>query len=795
VSRLRQEASAAADPVEAPQQATRPPAEPTVESSANDTFRAESLNLIETPLADGGLKLSRDPDLRRKSSAANHKRDPARIITMVWGEQYINNMLELTLPALLAPGNIPAFVEHFDAEMVVVTETRFFDLLADSPVIGRLLEHCDLRLLPIDDLLSDWYGITLTYALVRGFADLGEAMVDTHLLFVNADFILAENSYRKLAEAILRGERLVVSPSYCMVQEDTIDELRNRVDQARRSLALPHRELAKLIIDHRHNTIRAKTVNQQLFRIHRYDQFYWYVNESTMLGRQMPIAVVYMRPERAILEMPTFWDYGVISEYCPTTKPCVLGDSDDFLMAELRAEATFRDLLHPGWPTTKEIAADLSSFTTQDHRDYGQHDLTLHAADLPSQLEEQRRKLRRFVDEVYAELRPPVSYLNHPFWIQGFPRFDASRLERRQRLSRQQQIETALRNLTSDTVEMRQFAELRLRHRQIGRQISQIDRELSEASTELRAQLVAAEESLRREEQSYRLAIEELRAEAEKRQFPLRAENEEIKANLFELRDFLARELKTLTPELPAADTKNSGLRQVWQARLLAKLRDIYGAIFGHVTETTGFHPYNHVLRGIKSAIADIKLGSSSRTLLISNGGSVGRLVLKRVRGETMSLTPKMATSPRLAREIAGQGGIDLCLCDLTFDDLFQVNEIVDHFAPLLRADARIIVFYLNYPPQDIDSSTFPFTRGLFPLIGQSRIFFTGSLPAKLALRRFTRDIASCDLSRLRGISGFALSLALCAPLALVGGWLERRSNPHRLPRHCTSMMIEIRPI
>ena len=130
----------------------------------------------------------------------------------------------------------------------------------------------------------------------------------------------------------------------------------------------------------------------------------------------MPIAVIYMRPEHVLTEMPTFWDYGVISEYSPTTEPCVLGDSDDFLMAELRSEGTFRELLHLGWPTAAEIAADLSSFTTQDHHDYGRHTLVLHSGGLPSDLDTPRRELANFVDSVYERLTPPISHRDHPFW-------------------------------------------------------------------------------------------------------------------------------------------------------------------------------------------------------------------------------------------------------------------------------------------------------------------------------------------------------------------------------------------
>jgi hypothetical protein len=518
---------------------------------------ADESSPIETPLPDGGVKLSRRASGRQQERAAGRVREAARIITMVWGERYIDDLLTTTLPALLAPGNIPAFVEHFDAEMVIVTESRFFDLLASSRIIGRMLEYCNVRLLPIDDLLSSWYGVTLTYALVRGFSDLGAAMVDTHLLFINADFILADGSYRKLAEVILRGERLVVSPSYCMVQENTLEQLHRHRDESRCSLAIPHRELAKMIIDNRHNTIRAKTVNQQLFRIHRYDQLYWYVDKNTLLGRQMPIAVVYMRPERVITEMPTFWDYGVISEYCPTTKPCVLGDSDDFLMAELRTEATFRELLHLGWPTPKEIAADLSSFTTQDHRDYGRYDLTLHSTDLPAQLEAEKAKFISFVDDIYRRLQPPVNYRNHPFWTQSFPRFEAARQERERQAQLLEEIEHAIETQPEYANQKQRLAELRREQRQISERLRYADSGYQEKTARLRARLAPVENALRHELEGYKAELESLRAEEAVRLQVLREQLENIEREIATIVKIRDREIGRLQRALPRASRDN----------------------------------------------------------------------------------------------------------------------------------------------------------------------------------------------------------------------------------------------
>jgi len=370
-----------------------------------------------------------DRVLERIVAERSASRPTARIIIPCWGEQYRDQLLAITLPALASPNNLPAFSEEFACELVLLTQAKFFDAIADHPATTRIRAFASVRLRSIDDLISQWYGITLTYALVRGFADLAGAMVGAHLLFFNADFILADGCLLQLAGAIRAGERLVCAPSYCVVHETFTAALETYFDAEHGSLTVPRRRMAELIIAHRHNTIRAKTVNQQLFRLHRQDQFYWYLDARTMLGRQLPIAIVYMRPERVVTEMTTFWDYGAKSTFCPSTTPTVLGDSDDFVMAELRAEATFADLLRLGSAAPAEIAADWSSFVVQDHLDFARCKLLLHAGDAPAQVDAADAELSRQVDAICAALPAPISNQNHPFWIGAIALFQATRAE------------------------------------------------------------------------------------------------------------------------------------------------------------------------------------------------------------------------------------------------------------------------------------------------------------------------------------------------------------------------------
>jgi hypothetical protein len=761
-------------------------------------------NIEHAYLADGARRLSL---LHRRAAGAQHSREPARVITMAWGERYVGDLLEVTVPALLAPGNLPVLAAEFDCEFVVVTETQFFDRFARSEAIQKLLRFADVRLVPVDDLLSPWYGITLTYALVRGFADLGAAMTDTHLIFLNADFVVADGSYRKLAEIIGQGERLVVSPSYCMDLERTVDRLRGRRDPNTFALSLSHRELAALVISHRHNTIRAKTVNQQIFRIYRYDQFYWYVNETTLLARQMPIAVVYMRPERVLTEMPTFWDYGVISEYCPTLKPYVLADSDDFLMGELRSEGTFRELLHLGWPTVDEIAADLSSFTTRDHRDYGRYTLVLHSDDLPADIDAHKQSLAEFVGDVYARLAPPIGYRDHPFWKPQFPLFLArhrQQLEKqkahealRQKLllgdPREAQLQQTIDALRAQALiteaaariaESRMAAERRAAERQASRLDTSHRRRRAALEREITPLLDERENSVRRLRR--RLAIlDEQRAEAERRQrdrlgghpWGTGTAPDLSPDPLAELPDNLADAVADhMTDELPTT------------ARL--RLLHFYHQAFGRLPNTTHWHPYHAMLRPVMAAVEPAAAWGG--ILIVSSGGPFASLFARKFTGRHLTVTAGMFKSELYQRLFRSTPKFDLCLCDLAAEDLASFRDLLPGIRGLLKEYSRIVVFHHNLAGRHLDEDTFVLTRGLFPIIGRSRITFAGSYLGALIIRWYTSRLAALNLARPASLVALAGILAICAPISRLVARLEERRNPHRLPAHCTSMTIQI---
>src|SRR5215831_3922942 len=344
-------------------------------------------------------------------------KENARLIIPLWGRVYADKLTSMTLPALLAPGNLPSLCAMFEVEVVIVTETKLFDLIQNSRAFQRVAAFCSTKLMPIDDLMSGLpgdYGVVLTKALYRGFLDLGVKVTDTFLLFLNADLIIADGSYRRLGELMLAGHRVIHAPSFRVILEEVWPKLEACADRRNAVLAIPPREMAKLALTHKHLTVKARTVNQRLYHQWCMDQFYWYVDEETLVGYQWPVALVAIKPERVITEPVLVWDFGYLPEAAPTLEPYFLADSDDFFMIEPQKRVTGEELVRPGGISVDAIAKFLSDWTTHEQRRCGRQLLTIHAGDLPVGVDEVIAESRRYMNEIARRLPlAPQSHIGH----------------------------------------------------------------------------------------------------------------------------------------------------------------------------------------------------------------------------------------------------------------------------------------------------------------------------------------------------------------------------------------------
>jgi hypothetical protein len=229
--------------------------------------------------------------------------------------------------------------------------------------------------------------MVLTYALFRGFADLGPRMTETYLVLLNADFVISDGSLRQLGKLMQHGKRVIHAPSFRVVAEDVDRQLQAMLDHESCILSVAPRQLVKLALANKHPTVKARTVNQRICHLEWMDQYYWYVDDDTLIGYQSPMALVAVRPERVVSEPRGFWDYSFLPEAAPAAEPYFISDSDDFFMVEPQSRATGREMVRIGWTSFDELARTESLRTTAAQRRSGAQLIKIHAADLPPGLD------------------------------------------------------------------------------------------------------------------------------------------------------------------------------------------------------------------------------------------------------------------------------------------------------------------------------------------------------------------------------------------------------------------------
>jgi hypothetical protein len=347
-------------------------------------------------------------------------RPKVKFLTVVWGVAYIERFAGLALPSFLAPGNLPALAAATDLEVVIMTARADIEHFDAHATFQRLRAICAVRFIEIDDLItSGVYGVTLTLAYARPIIASGAGMLDTHFVFMNADFVLADGSLRGLARHILAGRSIVIAPSFRSTAEAVEPHLLAAVDNTAGTLAIAPRKLVDLALRHPHPTTLAKIVNLGFCHSVHPNQFFWQVDEHAMLGRYYLIFMLCLKPERVIDRIDSYCDYGFIPEMCPSGDTAVMADSDDFFMLELQGREQEMPLLYLGRASKAEIASSLNEWTTAEHRRSAKYDVVFHSQDIPAGVETARRDASAFISKIERRLEAPVPHSNHHYWIGG----------------------------------------------------------------------------------------------------------------------------------------------------------------------------------------------------------------------------------------------------------------------------------------------------------------------------------------------------------------------------------------
>jgi hypothetical protein len=123
---------------------------------------------------------------------------------IVWGEQYLSDFMEVSLPSLLAPGNFPDVVGRTTITFQIVSNSAGIEILQGSLIIHRLQSLVTVDFVNIEgmsEISGNKYDLVTHYQL-QSLARLGK---ETMVVFSYPDFIWGAGSLSHLVGLIEGG--------------------------------------------------------------------------------------------------------------------------------------------------------------------------------------------------------------------------------------------------------------------------------------------------------------------------------------------------------------------------------------------------------------------------------------------------------------------------------------------------------------------------------------------------------------------------------------------------------------
>ena len=358
--------------------------------------------------------------LNAESSSRANARDSVRVLLAVWGENFIDDFLQLSLPSLLAPGNLPSLAENYQTRFVFLTRLRDVPVFERHPAYQKLKTICDVDFLSIEDLIvQGGYAATLTLAFDRAVKQTGEQMLSTYFVFLTADYIMADGSMQGLMRYMQQGYSGICAGNFQVIKEEMEPFLLSQINSDTQVLQIKPRELLKKSFQHLHPVTVASFYDQAITHNYRANRFFYRHHHQVMAGRFYLLHMLCIKPETTQYRIGSSCDYSFIPEMCPSGNVAVMTDSDDYLVVEVQEKKHELEFVQWGKYLTNNLIYALSEWTTARHRENAKHSVYFHTRDI-SEKEKAliETELNQFVAQIEIGLQriPPKPYYHHPYW-------------------------------------------------------------------------------------------------------------------------------------------------------------------------------------------------------------------------------------------------------------------------------------------------------------------------------------------------------------------------------------------
>ena len=330
-------------------------------------------------------------------------------ITPVWGMEYTRCFVNVCLPSLLAPGNIPSLKTDGQSIYNIYTTPDDLRVIQNSPAFDLLRRCLPVFFHPIrqevDQTTNQYFVQSDCYR--RGIRTADEA--NAGIIFLNADVVVADGGIRALAKILTSGKRAILALGIRLNKNAVSARLlEHHRSSAGAVISVKPRELAALALPNIHQITKAHLFHGEGEDLHPAGLF-WRVGNEGLLAHCFHLHPLVVCPKVKNAPFSITIDEDYLMASCPDKNDhYIIQDSDEFLACELTDENRKINGI-PRTDNLREIARWAHSNANGSHRELIRHAIKIHAgqSDLRA-WSETEMEAQKIVEEVLGYLRRDV---------------------------------------------------------------------------------------------------------------------------------------------------------------------------------------------------------------------------------------------------------------------------------------------------------------------------------------------------------------------------------------------------
>jgi len=336
-----------------------------------------------------------------------------QILLPVWGERYTRDFLELGLPSLVAPRNIPALAQLGSCTFVLLAPARDAGTIEQHPLWTLLQQQCDVSVTFIDNLVSQSSSAVLTLAYALAIRTSGLRALETCFVPLVADYVFSDGALFAAVTRVVNGASAVLVGNF-MVAREAAGPVLSKLKRVDGVLVIAPRDFVDISLKSLHQSTSDDLVVEGRPPRAAANRLFWEVDDDCMIGRFYLMHMIAVHPETTDFTISAPSDYSLVSELCPSGKIDRLTDSDEYFVVECQPQLGLETSSERVSPSA--FAGELATWATAMHHANVRHPVVFHAQAIPASVADAVVLSERFLTEIGPAEISGLPYRNHPMW-------------------------------------------------------------------------------------------------------------------------------------------------------------------------------------------------------------------------------------------------------------------------------------------------------------------------------------------------------------------------------------------